>query len=101
TDIHGWPYNVSGDVTDSKGKPVTKFSSMHDGMGFFVIKPDLKEQYKASWKDAIGKTQQTPLPAAKKDGYVLMITQDAASIKFLIARPEGEVSQDAAVTVVG
>lgn len=101
TDIHGLPFNVSGDIVDGKGKSVTKFSSMHDGMGFFVIKPEAKEQYKAIWKDVTGKSQQTPLPAAKKDGYVLMITQDADAVKFLIMRPEGEVPADAAVTIVG
>lgn len=100
TDIHGLPYNVSGEIIDSKGKSIAKFSSMHDGMGFFNIKPADKEQYRASWKDAAGKNQQTPLPAAKKEGYVLMITQDASAIKFLISRPDDE-APDAAVTVVG
>ena len=101
TDIHGLPYNVTGDIVDSKGKSIMKFTSMHDGMGFFTLKPDQKEQYKATWKDAAGKSQQTALPAAKKNGYVLMITQDATDIKFLITRPEGEVSADESVTVVG
>jgi hypothetical protein len=100
TDIHGLPYKVSGDIVDSKNKPITKFSAMHDGMGFFPLKPD-GEQYKAIWKDAAGKTQTTILPQAKKDGYVLMLTQDASSIKFLISRPEGEVSSASAVTIVG
>jgi hypothetical protein len=101
TDVHGLPYNVNGDIVDSKGKPITKFSSMHDGMGFFVIKPDAKEQYKAAWKDAAGKPQQTILPPVKKEGYVLTITQDMNAIKFIIARPEGEVPADATVTIVG
>jgi hypothetical protein len=101
TDVHGLPYNVSGDVVDSKGKSITKFSSMHDGMGFFVIKPDGKEQYKATWKDVAGKSQQTSLPSVKKEGYVLTITQDMNAIKFMIARPEGEVPADATVTIVG
>ena len=101
TDIHGLPYNVSGDIVDSKGKSVTKFSSMHDGMGFFILKPEAREQYKATWKDAAGKAQQTVLPSAKKDGYALAITQDLNEVKFHISRPEGEVPADAAVTIVG
>jgi hypothetical protein len=101
TDVHGLPYNVNGDIVDSKGKSITKFSSMHDGMGFCSIKPDGKEQYKATWKDATGKTQQTTLPPAKKDGLVLTVTQDASGIKFLISRPDGEIPADAAVTIVG
>jgi hypothetical protein len=101
TDVHGLPYNVSGDIVDSKGKSVAKFSSMHDGMGFFLIKPEAKEQYKATWKDAGGKPQQTALPAAKKEGYVLTITQDVNDVKFLISRPESEVPGEASVTIVG
>jgi hypothetical protein len=101
TDIHGLPYNVSGDIIDSKGKSITKFSSMHDGMGFFVLKPEAKEQYKAIWKDAAGKSQQTALPAVKREGYVLTVTQDVNDVRFLISRPEGEVAADAAVTIVG
>ena len=101
TDIHGLPYSISGDIVDSKGKAVAKFSSMHDGMGFFILKPEPKEQYKATWKDVTGKLQQTPLPASKKDGYVLTILQDANEIKFIITRPEGVVPAEASVTVVG
>lgn len=101
TDIHGLPYKVSGDILDSKGKAVTRFSAMHNGMGFFALKPDGNEQYKASWKDVTGKVQQTPLPAAKKDGYTLNITQDAVGVRFMISRPEGDVPADATVTIVG
>lgn len=101
TDIHGLPYHVSGEIVDSKGKAVTKFSAMHDGMGFFTLKPEAKEQYKATWKDAAGKLQSTQLPAAKKDGFVLATTQDASGIRFMISRPESSVPEGAAVTVVG
>ena len=101
SDVHGLPYNVSGEIVDSKGNSIIKFSSMHDGMGYFSFKPDGTEQYKASWKDASGKIQQTILPAVKKTGYVLSVTQDASDIKFLISRPEGEVPAEATVTIVG
>jgi hypothetical protein len=101
TDVHGLPYNVSGEIVDSKDRSVAKFSSMHDGMGFFTIKPDAKEQYKAIWKDAGGKSQQTTLPAAKKDGFVLAVTQDINDVRFIISRPEGEVPAETAVTIVG
>lgn len=101
TDVHGLPYAISGDVVDSKGKSVAKLSSMHDGMGFFTLKPESNEQYKATWKDVTGKVQSTPLPDAKKDGYTLTVTQDAIGVRFLISRPEGNSASAAAVTVVG
>jgi hypothetical protein len=101
TDAHGLPYNVSGDISDSKGKILGKFSSVHDGMGYFLFKPDGKEQYKAIWKDLAGKTQQTALPAAKKDGYVLTLNQDATGVKFVVSRPEGQVDPSTAIYIVG
>lgn len=87
TDIHGLPYDVSGEVVDGKGKSVSKFSSVHDGMGFVTFVPDAKEQYKAVWKDAAGKTQQTALPVIKKDGVVLRLDHVGAGIQFAISRP--------------
>jgi hypothetical protein len=101
TDIHGLPYNVSGEVVDSKGKPVTKFSAIHDGMGYIMLTPVVGEQFKAIWKDAAGKNQQTNLPAVKKDGFVMRIDQDASSVRFAISRPEKEVSPNTSVYVVG
>ena len=100
TDIHGLPYKVSGEVVDSKGKAVAAFHSVHDGMGFFMLTPEAGEKYKALWKDSTGKAQQTPIPAANKDGFVLRIDQDAAGISFGISRPAG--GADARhVTIVG
>ncbi|MBL7700286.1 MAG: hypothetical protein JNK79_19125 [Chitinophagaceae bacterium] len=100
TDIRGLPYKVSGDILDSKGTSVVKFSTMHNGMGFFTLKPASNEQYKASWKDASGKAQVTPLPDARKNGFALTVTQDASGVRFMISRPEGE-SPYPTVTIVG
>lgn len=70
-------------------------------MGYFSLTPDGKELYKASWKDAAGKTQQTNLPSIKKDGIVLNLDQDAAGIRFTIKRPETELKETALVYIVG
>lgn len=101
TDIHGLPFNASGTIVDSKGKTITSFSSAHDGMGFFVLKPAGKEKYKAVWKDAAGKPQQTALPAAKDDGIVLRLDQDASGINFTLLRPETGSKHQGVVQVVG
>jgi hypothetical protein len=101
TDVHGLPYKVSGNIVDSKGKTITTFSSVHDGMGFFMLAPDAKEKYKAVWKDAAGKTQQTSLPTAKDDGVVLRLEQDAAGINFTLSRPETGSAHGGIVQIVG
>lgn len=101
TDIHGLPYNASGNIIDSKGKTVTTFSSAHDGMGFFTLKPEPKEKYKASWKDAAGKAQQTALPNINEDGVVLRLDQDASGINFTLSRPESGSSHVGVVQIVG
>jgi hypothetical protein len=101
TDVHGLPYKASGEVFDSKGKPVAKFSAAHDGMGFFTLAPAANEKYKAVWKDTTGKTQQTSLPAAKKEGYVLRLDQNPGGITFGISRPDAGENQVEHVTIVG
>lgn len=101
TDIKGLPFNIDGKVLDSKGKEVTAFTNMHDGMGYFVLTPDAKEKYRAVWKDGAGKQQQTDLPAAKKDGFVLRTDQDATGIHFTISRPGPEEAPNASVYLVG
>lgn len=102
TDIRGLPYKVSGDILDSKNKSVAKFSSIHDGMGYFIITPGA-EQYKASWKDAAGKTQQTLLPTVKKDGFILKIEQDAAALHFSVSRARSDTNpnENEIVYIVG
>ncbi len=101
TDATGIPFPVAGRVVDSKGKEVVTFSSVHDGMGYFTLTPDLNEKYRAEWKDAAGKQHKTDLPAAKKDGLVLRLDQDATSIHFALSRPGPEEVPGTAVYLVG
>lgn len=100
TDVHGLPYKVSGSVTDSKGKAVADFTTAHDGMGLFSILPVAGEKYKAVWKDAAGKPQETKLPVVNNDGIVLRLDQSAAGIQFTLARPESGSANKGAVQVV-
>ncbi|MEO8582346.1 MAG: hypothetical protein ABI415_01045 [Flavitalea sp.] len=101
TDIRGLPYNIKGDITNSKGQSVATFTSIHDGMGFFTLTYDPKETYKANFKDAAGKLQQTLLPFAKKSGLVVKIEQEKGEIQFTISTPASEVKPVNMVYVVG
>lgn len=101
SDAGGTPFETNGKVTDSKGTEVAKFSSIHDGMGYFTLTPALNEKYRAVWKDPAGKQQQTDLPAAKKQGLVLRTDQDASGIQFTLSRPGPEELPNTAVYLVG
>lgn len=100
TDKTGIPINVSGNIQNSKGQNITTFSSIHDGMGFFIVNPEENEQYKAVWKDPAGQTQQTNLPAAKKTGVVLQTINTPGGILFTVKRPEDAAAQFPAIYVV-
>ena len=87
-DQDGIPFPVSGTITDSKGKPVTKFTAVHDGMGFFTITPVPGEKYKAIWKDKTGAAHETALPDAKPTGITLHVTNKSGELTYTITRPE-------------
>ena len=85
TDRRGDPVNISGDIVDSKGKKVTSFISIHDGMGTFILTPESSEQYKAVWNDK-GQTHETQLPSAKQSGVVMQTENLQNQIEFKIKR---------------
>ena len=86
TDHFGMPVNVSGNVFGRNGKTITSFSGVHDGMGTFLFQPAAGEQYKALWKDQLGQSHETLLPAAKKNGVVLEVYSNALQIEFNVKR---------------
>jgi hypothetical protein len=71
TNNRGRPYNLSGEILDSRGLSVTTFESIHDGMGSFLLTPKEGERYRASWKDAEGNIHEKNLPSFKPNGIVL------------------------------
>jgi len=86
TDHFGIPVTISGDIVDSKGKSVTPFVTMHDGMGSFPLQPLANEQYKAVWKDAQDQTHENILPVARPTGIVLEANYTGHQIEFTIKR---------------
>ena len=88
TDNYGTPFPVKGDIVDGKGKKITSFSAMHDGMGSCSLLPVAEEKYKAIWKDKKGVTHETVLPTIKKDGIVLSTTLSYNQLKYTLTRPD-------------
>lgn len=100
TDGSGIPFNVKGDILNSKGSKIISFSSIHDGMGVMPFTPEPGEQYKAIWKDHAGKTQQTNLPVAKKSGVVLETRKLPTGIAFAVRRTEDAAKEISSVYIV-
>ena len=87
-DNQGTPIVVKGDIVDSKGKKITSFSSIHDGMGYLNLQPAAKEKYRALWKDKKGLQHETPLPDANKQGIVLSTEFVDNQLYYTIKRPD-------------
>ena len=88
TDSRGEPISIKGDIVDAKGKKLTSFSSMHDGMGYFNLQPLVNQKYKAIWKDKKGLPHETPLPAAKPQGMVLSTQLSDNQLNYTLKRPD-------------
>lgn len=88
TDQEGTPIAVAGNVVDDKGKQITTFKSVHDGMGNFSLQPLATNKYKAVWKDKKGIQHETPLPLAKKEGLVLSVTNIGNQLQYTLTRSE-------------
>jgi len=71
---NGIPANINGYVQDNAGKRVADIHTIHDGMGFFIIKPEVNEKYSFSWKDDLGNMGREYLPAVQEDGLALTIS---------------------------
>ena len=100
TDDAGLPFNVKGEIVNSKGDKITSFNSAHDGMGVFRFTPETGEQYKAVWKDQAGKGQQTNMPVVKKSGIVLETKKLPNGITFAIKRTDEAARDIPAVYIV-
>jgi hypothetical protein len=87
-DDQGFPITVKGDVLDSKKQKIASFSDIHDGMGYFTLKPAADEKYKAVWKDSKGVAHETNLPVAKKSGVVLSVKNEGNTISYSVSRSE-------------
>jgi hypothetical protein len=64
---------VAGSVLDNKGKVITTFAAIHDGMGALEFVPKINETYTAKIEQPKGATKIYPLPAINATGTVIHI----------------------------
>jgi hypothetical protein len=67
----GKPADIAGKVVDDRGQTIADFSSIHDGMGKFEIKPSADRTYHVEITKPAGITQKFDVPAAKSGGCVV------------------------------
>lgn len=73
----GIPTKVKGVIEDNKGKQYTSFNSVHNGMGFFMLKPDKGKTYFARLKNETGNKSYS-LPLVQITGTVLSIIAESS-----------------------
>jgi hypothetical protein len=93
TDSRGLPVKTSGNILNSKGDKLLSFSSRHDGMGTFLLKPQPGEQYTAVWQDHYGKQQKKQLPAPRDKGIILDAIHRPDGIQYGLKRREDAADQ--------
>lgn len=93
-DQYGEPLTVTGNLTDASGATITSFSSDHDGMGVFRLTPAAAKSYTANITTANGRTTKVKLPAAKTEGIVMRINNNAAArLTVILQRKAAQESQ--------
>jgi hypothetical protein len=83
---YGNPVAVKGSIINNNGKVVDSFTTIHNGMGFVMFKPEAGQTYTAKWKDAFGNNYTTSLPQAKQEGASFSLSEEAGKLHVSIKR---------------
>jgi hypothetical protein len=78
-DPHGEPADISGFITDDRGRRVAELRSDHDGLGRFALTPEYGRTYTAHITAPVGITQTYPIPKAVDGGCALRSYDDVRS----------------------
>jgi TonB-dependent Receptor Plug Domain len=68
---NGLGMKVKGMVVDNDGKEITRFQSVHLGMGFFYLKPEEGKSYSAKLTFGDGSNATVDLPKGNPNGMVM------------------------------
>ena len=99
-DQFGRPIKIKGEIKSSKGEVAGDLTVIHDGMGFFFLRPENGATFTAYWKDEKGASHTTPLPDIKNSGASLQVTITGSKRNFLVtASPDSKNIQS--VHIIG
>ncbi|MEO7209480.1 MAG: hypothetical protein ABIY35_00930, partial [Chitinophagaceae bacterium] len=97
----GIPAKIEGFVQDNAGKKITGIKTIHDGMGYFMIKPVLNENYSLSWKDDKGNSGRENLPIVQKSGLGLAVSISPGKRDFIVSGNENGSGNFSKAHIVG
>lgn len=90
----GLGLKVKGEIKTKAGQSVASFSDFHAGMGYFMLKPQLGEQYVAHLTFDNGKSKSFSLPEVKEQGIsVIIVSENETAIKVGIASNQRYLEQ--------
>lgn len=98
TDGNGMPVDRSGVVKNDKGETVAEFSTYHDGMGMFDIKPDKDSKYYVQLNDDPVSVKYE-LPAISFSGLVFRLMPNPQGKYFEIYQSSVDVSRRASYMI--
>jgi hypothetical protein len=100
---NGFGIKVKGIVVDNDGKEITRFQSVHLGMGFFYLKPEEGKSYRAQLTFGDGSNATIDLPKANPKGMVLSAdnaSPDTAIISVLTTKEYFKEHQNEDITLL-
>ncbi|HPE78162.1 MAG TPA: hypothetical protein PLC80_18855 [Draconibacterium sp.] len=90
TDKNGFGLDVSGMVSDDRGKNLFSFKSGFKGMGSFMIEPQEGRKYSAEIYVEGGVTMKVDLPEQQVEGVTMAVNSyDSDTVKIQIAEKAG------------
>ncbi|HYM95368.1 MAG TPA: hypothetical protein VET23_14620 [Chitinophagaceae bacterium] len=100
-DQWGRPVNIKGVIQNNQGKIIDSLRVIHDGMGYFFIRPEPGETFTAKWKDGNGVTNTTPLPLVKNTGISLQVAISGSMRNFEISASADEATRLKKINLIG
>lgn len=100
-DQYGRPIKIKGEIKNSKGTVVSRLEVIHDGMGYFYIKPQEGEIFSAFWQDEKGGQHKTQLPSVKKSGVALQVKVVGSKRTFFVNEAPAAVGKIPSVHIIG
>jgi len=81
----GKPADIEAKVVDDRGQVVSEFTSIHDGLGRFDLKPATDRSYHVEITRPAGITQKFDVPSARPGGCVLRSVPETSADTLRVA----------------
>jgi hypothetical protein len=86
TNATGAPVFIKGLLVNNKNKVLDTLKVLHDGMGFFILKPTAGESYQLNWTDENGQKGTSNIMPANESGVVMNVKIDIDKATVFVER---------------